>query len=132
MSTMGQDLRFAGRLLRRRPGTAALAILALALALAANTTIFSVVDTVLLTSPSFPNASRLIVIWESNPTKGIAKTPVASATFRDWRQNTRSWFAGHHHGRRLSRTSEPAIRFARAVPALGHSPCHRTAFCGVG
>jgi hypothetical protein len=88
MRTTWQDLRFAYRIFSATPGPAAVGITSLALAIAANTTIFSVIYTVLLASPAaFNDSKRLVVVWESNPTKGIVRTPVAPATFRDWREN---------------------------------------------
>ncbi|MFZ0590468.1 MAG: ABC transporter permease, partial [Bryobacteraceae bacterium] len=90
MGTVLEDRRFACRLFRASPGVAALAVVSLALAIAASTTIFSVIHTVLLAPPIFANPSRLVVIWESNVKKGIARTPVAAATFRDWRENSRT------------------------------------------
>jgi putative ABC transport system permease protein len=87
MSTAWRDIRFAFRLLRAAPGLAILAVVSLGIAIAANTTIFSVVYTVLLAPPVFRDTSRLVVVWESNKVKGIARAPVAPATFRDWKEN---------------------------------------------
>jgi len=88
VGTLLQDFRFACKLFKATPGITILAVISLALAIAASTTIFSVIYTVLLAPPIFKNASRLVVIWESNPAKGILRTPVASATFRDWREGS--------------------------------------------
>ncbi len=85
-----RDFRFACKLLISAPGSAALAILSLAISIAACTTIFSVIYTVLLSAPNFKNPNRVVVVWESNPVQGIAKSPVAPATFRDWRENSHS------------------------------------------
>lgn len=90
MRTVLQDFGFACRLFKASPGTALLAAISLALAIAATTTIFSVVYTVLLAPPIFRDSSRLVVVWESNRPKGISKTPVAAATFRDWRESSRT------------------------------------------
>jgi putative ABC transport system permease protein len=87
MSTAWRDIRFAFRLLWNAPGLATLAVVSLGIAIAANTTIFSVVYTVLLAPPVFRDTNRLVVVWESNKAKGIARTPVAPVTFRDWKKN---------------------------------------------
>jgi putative ABC transport system permease protein len=85
-----RDFWFACKLLISAPGSAALAVLPLALAIAACTTIFSVIYTVLLSAPNFTNPNGLVAVWESNPAQGITKSPVAPATFRDWRENSHS------------------------------------------
>lgn len=59
MSELRDDLRFAIRLLRKNPGSTIVAVLTLALAIGANTAIFSVVNSVLLRAPPFPEPERL-------------------------------------------------------------------------
>src|SRR5204862_5897651 len=56
------DVRFALRLLRRSPGFTIVAIFTLALAVAANTAIFSVIETVMLRPLAYQDADRLVSI----------------------------------------------------------------------
>ncbi len=67
LEQLGQDLRHAGRLLRRERGFATLAILVLALGVGLNTTVFSLVNTVLLRPLPAPAADRLVEISNGDP-----------------------------------------------------------------
>lgn len=66
-----QDARYALRQMRKSPGFAAAVIGTLALGIAAATTMFTVVDHVLLRALPYPNASRLVEIHEGNPSRQI-------------------------------------------------------------
>src|SRR5439155_16709515 len=62
--TIFQELRYAGRTLRKSPGFAATAILTLALGIGASTAVFTVVDSVLLKPLAFHDSGRLVACWE--------------------------------------------------------------------
>ena len=64
MSSILQDLRYTLRRLRRSPGFTLTAVLMLAFGIGATTTIFSVVDGVLLRPLPFPNADRLVTLGD--------------------------------------------------------------------
>lgn len=76
-----KDLRFALRLIRKNPGFAAVAVLTLALGMGATTTIFSVVNSVLLRPLPYKNSDRLMRIEETHPAAPGAN--VSYATFLD-------------------------------------------------
>ena len=80
-----QDLHYASRLARRSPFFTGLAILTLALGIAANTAIFSVVDTVLLRPLPYRDPSRLVRIWTRNDALGVHSGPASYSDFADWK-----------------------------------------------
>jgi putative ABC transport system permease protein len=87
---MGKDLRFAVRMLRQSPGFTLMAVVALALGIGANTAIFSVVNSVMLSRLPFENPDRLAMIWEQSPRTG--KTNVVNPlNFIDWRDRNQSF-----------------------------------------
>ena len=62
-----QDFRFALRTFRRSPGFALAALLTLGLGIGGNTAIFSVIDGVLLHPIPFPDADRLVALYQKTP-----------------------------------------------------------------
>jgi predicted permease len=84
-----QDLRFSVRTLARSPGFTTVAVLTLALGIGANTAMFSVVQGVILAPLPFPEANRLVFVWESRP--GIRELDVSYPNFQDWERTSRSF-----------------------------------------
>lgn len=90
------DLRFAFRQLIKSPSFTAIAVIALALGIGANTAMFSVVNAILLRPLPFPQSDRLTVIWQTNPevTKmGFPLAPTSVPDFKDWRAQAKSFEA---------------------------------------
>src|SRR5262249_47936762 len=82
------DLRYAWRSLVRQPTFAVMAILTLVLGIGTNTAIFSVIKAVLLNHLPYGDPSRLVVLWEQNPSGNTDL--VAPLTYVDWRDQSRA------------------------------------------
>jgi len=81
-----RDLRYAVRMLIKNPGFTLVAVLALALGIGANTTIFSVVNSLLLRPLPYKNAERLVTLWQDHRALGGPEREWASPdNFYDWR-----------------------------------------------
>jgi predicted permease len=91
MGALGQDLRYALRQLRKSPGFTVVAVLTLALGIGANTAIFSVVNAVLLNPLPFPNASRIVSLFEATP--NFPRGSISYPNFLDWQRDNRAFEA---------------------------------------
>jgi predicted permease len=85
------DLRYAIRLLRKTPVFTIAAIGTLALGIGANTTIFSLVQTVLLRPLPYQNPDEVVMVWEDNTPAGFPRNTPAPGNFNDWRRSNRSF-----------------------------------------
>jgi putative ABC transport system permease protein len=80
-----QDGRYAARLLRRQPRYALLAIVTIALGIGATTTLFSVVNGVLMKPLPWPNAERLITLKETRGGRAPRFSSFSNAAYLAWR-----------------------------------------------
>jgi predicted permease len=89
LDDLRRDLRFAGRALVKSPGFTAVALLTLALGIGANTVFFTLVRSVLLKPLPFPDADRLVMLFES--TARFPTNVVAGGVFQEWQTQASSF-----------------------------------------
>ncbi|HEU5179459.1 MAG TPA: ABC transporter permease [Candidatus Polarisedimenticolia bacterium] len=81
LETLWRDVCFGARMLRKNPGFTSVAVLTLALAIGANTALFSVVYAVQLRGLPYPGADRIMMLWEKSRD---GESTIGYPTFADW------------------------------------------------
>src|SRR5579863_8545776 len=116
LQNLKQDLKYAARGLRKNAGLSTIAFLTLALGIGATTAIFSVVYGVLLRPLPYPDADRLVAIWEVNHRDAWSR--LADPNFDDFRDQNHSFqaMAKYSEGvESVSGASEPTRTAVAAV-----------------
>jgi putative ABC transport system permease protein len=93
LRTLGQDIHFALRVLRKSPGFTAVALLTIALGIGANSAIFSVVNSVLLRPLPYREPGRLVYLYSQFPTLGFDDFWISPPEYRELQQRARSFSA---------------------------------------
>jgi putative ABC transport system permease protein len=93
MRSIADDLRYAARTLRKSPGFTAVALLTLALAIGATTSVFTVVNAVLLRELPYKNGSGLVLLWTTQQRAGAVRqrSQVSFPDVEDWRKLSHSF-----------------------------------------
>jgi predicted permease len=90
MENLLRDVRFGMRSLAKSPLFTGMAAAILALGIGANCAMFSLIDAVLLRPLPFPDAQRIVVLWERQPHQDRHNS-VSPVNYLDWRERTRSF-----------------------------------------
>jgi len=89
VETLLQDLRYGLRMLAKSPGFTVITILTLALGIGANTSLFSVVNGVLLNPLAYPHPGELAALY--GKTTGYDQAPINYLNFLDWQRATQTF-----------------------------------------
>jgi len=122
METFRKDLQLAIRMLLKKPGFTAVAVLTLALGIAVNATMFSLVSAFLLRRPPGREPERVAVVTSVNPAPGFQTdaNPVSAPNYLAWREanNVFAAMAAADEDRTVSLTSQSQPAAARQPEAL--------------
>jgi len=93
LSDLRLEFRHAARRLRRSPGFCAVVLLTLAVGIGGATTLFSVVDSVLLRPLPYPQPEQLVRVFETSREHSVERTGIASGNLAEWRKRSQSFSA---------------------------------------
>ncbi|MGH9142608.1 MAG: ABC transporter permease, partial [Vicinamibacterales bacterium] len=91
VETLGQDVRYAFRTLRKAPGFTLVAVFALAVGIGSNTAIFSVVAAVRSGALPYRDADRLVEIWGTVLRAKVERRGASYPDFEDWRTQSQAF-----------------------------------------
>lgn len=137
MTDFVRDLRYSFRSLRRSPGLALAALLALGLGVGATAAIYTVVDAVLLEPLPYPEPDELVMLIDANPEAGFPRFSSSPPNYADWKEQARSFEAMAAYNRANLVLDAPGadperISGARVTDgffrALGREPLHGRTF----
>jgi predicted permease len=135
LETFLKDLRFGARMLRKNAGFTVIAVLTLALGIGATTSIFSVVNTLLLRPLPFADSNRLVILQEAIPKLVAGKLSVSAPDVADFRRLSHSFEdlgafssnamdlsgSGSPERVQVTRTSAAVFRILQTTPAMGRT-----------
>jgi predicted permease len=138
LDELRDDLRFAVRLARRTPVLTATTLLALAIGIGASSTIFAVVNGVLLKPLPYSEPDRLVMVWNHSPRDGGVENTISPADYLDFaaRNHTLERLDGYFSflsTLEVSVSDRTEIAYAQIVTpglfdTLGRTPAHGRTF----
>ncbi len=91
---MLNDLKFALRSLLKSPAFISIAVVTVALAVGANTAVFSLVNALLIRPLPYRAPGELVLLWEKFPAQGLERIPVSAPEYLDYTKQVRSMEVG--------------------------------------
>jgi putative ABC transport system permease protein len=85
-----RDVRYANRMIAKRPGFSAAVALTLALGIGATTGIFSIINSIVIQPLPYPDSNRLYTVWEQDSLGTGFRLP-SYPTFRDWHEESEAF-----------------------------------------
>lgn len=130
MGTILKDLKFGARSLGRMPGSAAVAVVVLAIGIGLCSFMFSLIYGIYFRGMDIPEADRVLLVYETNVEQGQTQRSVPIQNFMDWRERQSSFegLAGLTQGTINVAGSEEPLRFdgafitANTLPLIGVEP----------
>src|SRR6202163_2770715 len=88
MEVFAKDFKIVVRMLTKNPGFTSIAVVTLALGIAVNATMFSLVSAFLLRRPVVHQPDRVTVVTSINPARGFLPdtNPVSAPNYLAWRE----------------------------------------------
>lgn len=128
LDILRQDLRYLSRTMWQSPGYALTVVGIAGLGIGATTAAFSITDHVLLRPLPFPDADRLVTVWEKEPR--YSRFELSPANYRDWKEQSKSFEAFGAYSdlsANLAGKGEPerltgAVVTAEVLPLIGVKP----------
>jgi len=120
MRSLWRDIQFGVRMLRKDFAFSTIAILTLALGIGANTSMFALVNSVLLRPLPYKDSDRLVTVWSYNHARGYDTDLVSPLDFRDWQSQNHvfeTMGASTDVTYTLTGAGEPALLIAYAFSA---------------
>jgi putative ABC transport system permease protein len=129
------DARHGLRMAAKNPAFATIVIVTLGVGIGATTSVFSIVDAVLLNPLPFPRADRIVTLWQRDRGATADRSAVAPANFVDWRDRSTAFTAiaaiepsglelvadGEPQSLRIWRVSQGFFEILGVEPLLGRT-----------
>ncbi len=90
VETLLRDIGYGVRSLLKRPGFTLVAVVTLSLGISANTTIFSIINALILSSPRITDPERVVAVWNT-PRDKRSEGYVSYLDLQDWRSRNQSF-----------------------------------------